>query len=147
MKLSWGTKIAMLYGGFVALILVLVVGSMRQHFDLVSNSYYADEINYQKVIDANKNQSTLSAPISIHANEQQVMIEFPTELSGKNLSGNVQFYSPVNSEWDKNLNIETIDNKMIIPRSTLRKTKYDIKIDLIVSGKNYHHESAINLYQ
>ena len=77
MKIGWGWKIALLYGGFVLLISTMVIASNRQHFDLVSKNYYDAEIAYQKVIDAGKNQSALSAAITVHASATAVTIEFP----------------------------------------------------------------------
>ncbi|MBW7914094.1 MAG: FixH family protein [Taibaiella sp.] len=68
MKFGWGSRIALLYGGFVVLIAALVTGSMRQDFDLVADDYYQQEIAYQNVLDAGKNQSALSAPVRVYAN-------------------------------------------------------------------------------
>jgi hypothetical protein len=145
--LSWGWKIMLMYLGFVALILSLVIASSHQHFDLVSKDYYADEIAYQKVIDAGKNQSSLSRPVSIYANEKAVTIEFPDEFKTKELAGNIQFYAPANAEWDRNFKISTQDNKVTIPRSGLRNTRYTIKISCNVGGKSYYQESEIMLHQ
>ena len=123
----------------------MVVASSRQHFDLVSKDYYADEVAYQKVIDAGKNQAELPEPVSLHANEQKVTIDFPTILKDKSISGTIQFYSPVNSEWDKKVDIKLINNAMDISRVGLRKTMYTIKIDLTANGKKYYQETEINL--
>jgi hypothetical protein len=51
MHISWGIKIAMLYCGFVALIIIMVSMAMNQKIDLVSKDYYEQELNYQKKID------------------------------------------------------------------------------------------------
>src|SRR3954466_6335356 len=106
MKISWGWKIALLYGGFVILISSMVIASNRQHFDLVSKDYYEAELGYQKVIDAGKNQSALSQPVSIHANAAAIVISFPDEFRSKVLSGSIQFYSPVNAAWDRSFKID-----------------------------------------
>jgi len=146
MKLGWGWKIALLYGGFVVFMSSLVIASNRQQFDLVSKDYYEEEIAYQKVIDAGKNQSSLSAPISIHANEQEVTIDFPAELKDTVLTGNVKFYSPVNSEWDRDFKIQAQNNSFVVSRSTLKNTRYTMKINCITpGGKNYYQESEIIL--
>ena len=145
MKINWGWKIGILYGGFVILIVTLVVASSRQHFDLVSKDYYEAELGYQKVIDAGKNQSALSQPLAIHANENAVTIDFPEEFKSKNLSGEVQFYSPVNADWDRNFKLDPKDNSVTISRSTLRNTKYTIKISCKVDGKAYYQASEIML--
>ena len=146
MKIGWGWKIAVLYSGFVVLILGLVIAANRQHFDLVSNDYYEEEIAYQKVLDAGKNQSALSHPLNIHASDKVVTIEFPDEFKSKVLSGDIQFYSPVNAEWDRNFKINALDNSVNISRSALHNTRYTIKISCSVDGKQYYQESEILLH-
>ena len=44
-----------------------------------------------------RNQSSLSEPVSIHANESSVTLELPAELKGKAISGSVYFYSAVHA--------------------------------------------------
>ncbi len=146
MKLGWGWKIAILYGGFVAIIVALVVGSSRQSCDLVSNDYYGEEIAYQKVIDASKNQSGLSEPMAVHASAKAVVIDFPAEFKDKVFSGSVQFYSPVNSRWDRNFTLSKEGNSVTIDRSKLENTRYMLKISCKVDGKNYYQESELYLH-
>jgi hypothetical protein len=146
MKIGWGWKIAVLYGGFVVLILGLVVASSRQHIDLVSKDYYNAELEYQKVIDAGKNQAGLSAPFYVHANGTTVTIDFPGEFKNKNLSGNIEFYAPVNAEWDRSFKIVTQNNSVTIPRDTLHDTRYTVKINCIMDGKSYYQEADIILH-
>lgn len=143
---SWGWRIALLYGGFVALIMTLVIRSSHQHFDLVSKDYYEKEIAYQQVIDASRNQSALSSAMEVHANATNVVIEMPAEFAGKSVIGSVQFYSPVNAAWDKKYPIRLVDNKIMIARSELKNTRYTIKIDCEAAGKKYYQETELNLY-
>ncbi len=145
-KMNWGYKIALLYIGFVILILSLVYAASHQHFDLVSKDYYGDEIAYQKVINAGENQAALSKPLGIHANGTEVTIDFPDEFRNKQLSGDVHFYSPVNAEWDRTFKISAQNNSFTISRSTLRNTHYTIKISCSINGKNYYQESEIALH-
>lgn len=145
-KFGWGGRIALLYGGFVLLIAALVTGSMRQDFDLVSDDYYAQELAYQDVLDAGKNQSELSAPVSIYANATDVVVEFPGEFKGKTINGNVHFYSPIEDAWDKKVKLENATAVISVPRSELQNTKYKIKLAWEVEGKKYYQESDINLF-
>ena len=146
MKIGWGWKIVLVYSGFVVLIIALVVASTNQKFDLVSKDYYKDEIAYQGVLDAGKNQAGLSKAVAIHANESAVTIEFPDEFKSKVLSGNINFYSPVNSAWDRNFKINADNNSVSISRRELNNTRYTIKISCSVDGKNYYQESEIQLH-
>ena len=145
MKLNWGAKIALMYGGFVVLILFLVIKSMKQDFQLVSDDYYQKEIKYQDVIDRGKNQSQLSAPITIHANEQKVTLEFPADFTDKEIKGDVQFYSSVSAKWDAKFPLKTVQNSMDINREQLQKTHYIVKINWETEGKKYYQEDSLNL--
>jgi hypothetical protein len=146
-RIGWGLRITLLYLGFVAIIITLVAGSMHQDFDLVSADYYERELTYQQVLDAAENQNTLSAPVSVFANASMLTIVFPPEFSGKQVEGKVHFYSPVNAAWDKEMPITVIDGKMSVDRSMLEKTRYNVKIDWTVDGKEYYQQSEISLHQ
>ncbi|MBC7552528.1 MAG: FixH family protein [Taibaiella sp.] len=144
-KFGWGWKIALLYLSFVIMILVLVISSSKQKFDLVSADYYKEEIAYQGVLDASKNQVALTGVLGIRASDTTVSINFPAEFSDKVITGNVTFYSAVNKEWDRSLKLNSENNVMSIDRSTLRNTSYTMKLSYAVAGKSYYQESNINL--
>ncbi len=144
--MSWGVKITILYSSFVVLIASLVTMSMRQHFDLVSPDYYKQEVAYQQVIDAGKNQSVLSAPIFMHATAGEVKISLPEEFSDKHSLASIHFYSPVNSEWDQTFSMPVSGTGITISRSKLRDTRYIVKMDITTDGKKYYQESEIMLH-
>lgn len=146
MRIGWGWKITALYVGFAGMIIALVIASMRQDFDLVSQNYYEEDIKYQDIIDAGKNQSQLSAPMTIHANSDEVVIEFPSELSNKELAGTVRFYSPVNASWDRSYELNVREGRMVVSRADLEKTRYVVKIRCAANGNNYYQESEIQLH-
>lgn len=144
-KFGWGWKIALLYSSFVALMLMLVIASSRQKFDLVSKDYYKDEIEFQKVIDANHNQQNLEGTMVVHADDASVKIDFPQEFAGKDIKGNIVFYSAVDKEWDKSFPISASGNTMAIDRTSLKQTTYKMKVAYTVDGKSYYKEHEINL--
>ena len=146
MTISWGWKIALVYVGFAAMIICLVVASSHQKIDLVSKDYYRDEIAYQGVIDASKNQSNLAGSLSIHANANEIIIEFPDDFNNKQLTGNVNLYSAANQDWDKDFVINATGNKMTVPRTQLHKTLYTLKVAYAVDGKNFYYETQIDLH-
>ncbi len=146
MTISWGWKVALVYTGFAVMIICLVVASSNQKIDLVSKDYYKDEIAYQQVIDASKNQANLAGSLTIHANQQEIIIDFPAEFGNKKLSGTVHLYSAVNKDWDKDIIINTDSRQIIIPRSGLQRTIYVIKVSYSVEGRNFYHESQIDLH-
>ncbi len=145
MKISWGIKITLLYIGFVLLIGTMVWASTHQHFDLVSDTYYSDEIKYQDVIDASKNQAGLSQPIGVHATESIVSLDLPGELQHKKLAGNIHFYSPIKAAWDKIIPVNADGKSIDVPRSELYKTQYTVKIELETGDKKYYQETGLDL--
>lgn len=145
MKIGWGWKIMALYGAFVLMIAGLVTASSRQKIDLVSPDYYKQEIGYQAVLNANKNQSALSATPRVYATATEVVVELPAELEKKVLAGNIHLYAPVNKDWDKNIEVKT--SRITIPRSTLQKIVYELKISYSADGKEYYYETRLDLHQ
>ncbi len=146
LKMNWGAKIAVLYIGFVVLIATLVFLSMKQDFQLVASDYYQQEIKYQEVIDAVKNQSTLSAPVGITASKDAVTLSLPGEFTGKAVTGTVDFYAAAKSEWDASFDLSALQhNNLVVPRSRLHPTTYSVKIRWQSEGKTYYQESKLNL--
>ena len=60
MKWNWGTGIAITLVLFIGLMSFMVFKSTQQRFDLVSENYYEEELNYQEVIDQKRNSSNVS---------------------------------------------------------------------------------------
>ncbi len=144
-RIGWGWNVALLYTFFVAMIITLVVSSSRQKIDLVSKDYYKDELLYQQVLDAGKNQAQLQGSVVIHAGEDSVFIEFPNEFKTRVLTGDVRFYAAVNKEWDYACKVHTGENRIAIHRQLLHKTPYTIKVSYSVDEKPYYYESNLDL--
>ncbi len=145
MKIGWGTRIALLYGGFVVMIGILVYNSMRQQFDLVSKDYYQKELAFQEVIDAGKNQSGLSRPVDITQADGHIIFGFPPEFSEQDIKGTINFYSPANAAWDRNYAIAANGIVFSIPIGTMEQTLYQVKISWEYNGKKYYQENEVSL--
>lgn len=137
----------LLYALFAGGIITLVVASSRQQIDLVSKDYYKDEIAYQEVLNAGRNQAMLAGTVSVHANESAVFIDFPAEFNALIKTGKVQFYAVVNKDWDYTVQLSTGENTLEVPRTKLHNTRYTIKMTYAVNGKDYYYESQIDLHQ
>lgn len=144
-KIGWGTRVALLYGGFVAIIVILIVGSMRQDFDLVSKDYYAEEIAYQNTIDAGKNQSELSAPAFVTTDAGYVTVSFPQEFKNKDVKADLHFYSPVSASLDSKFSEHTSNGAIAVARKSLKNERYKLKIGWESEGKKYYQETEVDL--
>jgi nitrogen fixation protein FixH len=144
-KMSWGKRIAILYLGFVAIIVTLVVGSMRQDFDLVSKDYYEQEIAYQNTIDAGRNQAALSAPVTVDVSEGEIKLDFPAEFREAAMNADLHFYSPVRAALDKKISRPVNSGSVVVSRKELAPTNYRLKINWEHEGKKYYQETEVKL--
>jgi hypothetical protein len=78
--MSWKYKIGLLYGGFVVMILILVVLAYTGKVELVDKNYYQKELNYQKTIDAKQRGYRYLSEFLVQQNEQELWITFPEHL-------------------------------------------------------------------
>jgi len=145
MNISWGVRIAILYGGFVLLIATLVYKSMNQKFDLVSPDYYAEELAFQDVIDAGKNQAGLSAAVNVEQAGGNLLFIFPPEFERSGVKGTIVFYAPVNAGWDRKIAMESEDRLFPVPLSGFEKTVYRVRISWAAAGRQYFQETELNL--
>lgn len=145
-RIGWGWNVTILYSFFAAMIIMLVVASSKQQVDLVSADYYKDEIAYQRVLDAGRNQAQLAGAVTVHANEQNVYLDFPAEFDRLIKTGKLQFYAAANKNWDYSIPLQTGENTISVPRSNLHNTRYVVKMSYVVNGKDYYYESTIDLH-
>ncbi len=143
--MNWGTRIIIMYVGFVALIITLVIVSMRQQVDLVTPDYYAKELKYQTNIDKTKNYNELKSSLKCSIQSGNIVVDFPEEHKLEQITGEVLIYKPSDAKSDKLITIETNNGQMLIPTSIFTKGMYKIKVDWQVNGKSYFSEQVINL--
>lgn len=143
--MNWGTRIVIMYVGFVALIITLVVVSMRQQVDLVSPDYYAKELKYQSNIDKSKNHNELKTFLKCTVQSENIVIDFPDEHKSTSITGEVLIYKPSDAKSDKLIKIEASNGQMLIPISLFSKGMYKVKVDWVVNDKSYFSEQVVNL--
>jgi nitrogen fixation protein FixH len=144
-RISWGTRIAFLYIGFVALIATLVISATRMDFDLVSKDYYQQEIGYQKRLDATAATSALSQPLAATVNATNVVVLFPQEFAKQTVDATIRFYSPINDTHDREFKLQSADGKIFIERAKLDKTAYTLQVSWNAGDKDYYQELPLNL--
>lgn len=145
MKISWGTKIAALYIGFVLMIITLVAAATMTKTDLVADNYYQQEIGFQKRIDATKAALELYQPASLTESTNNIDISFPAVFKGQDLKAKVHFYAAANSSADKNFDVETTDAQWQVSKSKLAHAAYEVQISWQSGGKDYYQSLPLNL--
>ena len=146
MAINWGTKIVFLYLGFVLLIGVLVWKSTHTKTDLVSEDYYAQELSFQKKLDAeNATAGLISKPV-ITVTPEAVMIFFPQDFSGKPIEADLQLYNPANAALDKTFTrLQAEAGAIRLERKGLPAGAFVAKLNWKCEGKSYYQEAPINL--
>ena len=130
-KFTWGHGIALALACFIGFILYLIfifpIG--KQTSDLVSDNYYQDELEYQKVIDAKKNADKLSQKPFFAQLPYGIRIAFPKEAIDSGQQVHFELYSTNDKEKDKkqNVNLDS-NNSFLVPKEMLSTGSYTLKV-------------------
>ncbi len=143
MKISWGTGIWTLYGLFVLMILTMVGMSVVQKIDLVTDTYYEEEIRFQDKIDKTKHANQLAVPLRWEMTDKGIQVNYPADL--KNLSGTIHFYCPSDNRKDFKLAVQPdLQHTQLIPIQNIPAGRYRIQFDWQANGVLYWNEGIVN---
>lgn len=141
--MNWGKKITIVYLAFVALIVTLVVVSMRQKVDLVSADYYAKELNYQSDLNKINNAKALATQLKCIVGVGEIQIQFPEEHKYSSINGKVFIYKPSDNKSDKTLEIQTNNGVQTVSTANFAKGMYRVIVNWNVDGKDFQAENVI----
>jgi hypothetical protein len=141
MKFNWGAGITALYLSFVAGILVLVLMSVNQKIDLVTDQYYEEETKFQEKLNKTKRAKALQEPLQWEVNQEGLTVVYPE--SGKNIIGKINLYCPSNEQNDRSFDIQNQDNKQFIPAAKIPNGRYRLQIDWKNGTDTYWNEDVI----
>lgn len=143
-NISWGTKIAVLYIGFVVLILSMVILSMQQKIDLVSEDYYANELVFQNKINEMNNANALTEKITHTIYNNRFTITFPSVFKNEKLTGNIEFYRPSDKSKDLKLPVQLNgDLEQSVDLTRLSKGMYKMNVEWLAGKTGYFTEETI----
>lgn len=138
-KWNWGTGLIIAYSGFVVFMLGMVYLCTQQHFDLVTEDYYEQELKFQQVIDGSRNEQQLEKQTAITMANGVVTVTLPMETVE---NGKVVFYKPDNSIYDKTVPL-TGTNFVSVPVSQLKSGLYKVKVTWYAGGKPFFNEQSL----
>lgn len=141
MKMSWGNRILVVILVFIAGMGYLVYRSINTNYDLVSQEYYKDELEYQKVIDGTHRAGTLASAASLSETDSGILLRLPQEMKGKTVSGSVYFYCATDVKKDRKLRLAVnAAAEQLIPAAGLAPGTYTVKINWEEAQLNYYSE-------
>ncbi|WP_396603209.1 FixH family protein [Algibacter sp. R77976] len=147
MKFNWGTGIVLAFIGFIAFIMYFVISmniDKNLDHDLVSEDYYADELQYQKDINKLENTKNLGTNISYEKTKEGLLIKFPETLDYKKIKGKLFLYRPSNKQLDFDTAISLSNLYLLIPDKRLVDGRWNIKIDWQYNGNSYLFKESLN---
>jgi hypothetical protein len=143
MKLNWSAGIAILYMGFVVMILLLVGMSASQKIDLVTDQYYEEELRFQDKINKTNHTKALTDPLIWEVTEQGILITYPKSFSENNLAGIVKLYCPSDNTKDRTFPVKTKNHMQLIAASDLASGRYYLQIDWQNGKETYWNEDVV----
>lgn len=144
MKISWGTKIAAAYIVFVIGVLIMVFVFMNQEVHLVTDNYYAKELEYQNHIDKINRTNQLEEQLDIRNQQTVIKFIFPKQYNYKSIKGTINFYRPSDPAKDISFEITPDSfNTQIVSTEKLAKGVWKVKVDWLANNISYYNEKII----
>jgi len=146
MKLNFGHGILIFILLFMTGILFLVFKCSKQKEDLVSTTYYEQELKYGDQIAKEKNSLGLAdnVKVAFDKQHQQVVLTYPSTADSKLLGGNIRFYKPDNAAFDFSKTVAAgIENKQTIEASSLAHGYWDVQVSWNNGSTPYYYSAKI----
>ncbi|QCX53232.1 FixH family protein [Elizabethkingia sp. JS20170427COW] len=133
-KFTWGHGVVAALACFIGFILFLIFIYSRgyQNAEMVSDNYYEEEINFQKVIDAKNAAQKLKEKPVYTQDKRGITIQFPKEFNNQNSKFKFYLYRTDDANLDirKEVSLDQ-DNSIFIPASAgiFKPGSYTLKLN------------------
>lgn len=145
----WPAGIVLVLVLFMSYLIGFLAFSRMQRVDLVSKTYYEDELKYQQQIDRmRRTESAGMKPIiRYRKSAAEIVIEFPLKMAQAKSEGEIHFFRPSDSRLDFRVPLSPGDHgRQIIPTDTLKTGLWKLKLTWKAAGEEYYHEETLVLY-
>lgn len=132
----WGWRISIIYISFALSTLGFMFFSLTQKVDLVSDTYYKEELNYEKTIAAKKNSSSLSNEVQFNVQQSAISIVFPFPQ----VDGIINMYRPSSSSSDKEYSFKTNSSSYVLPIADIPAGLWIIKVTWKHNNTMFYNE-------
>jgi hypothetical protein len=143
--MSWGYRIVLLYVGFVGLIVTLVSMSVNQRLDMVTPQYYQEELNFQSKIERREAARSLEQPLSWTISDEQILLNFPKEFTGKKIEADIVFFRPSDARKDQKVKIEGKELEYALSTKDLEAGYWEMKIEWKAGDQAFFDETSFNV--
>ncbi len=141
MALHWGHGIAIFYSFFVCTVVIVLVKSTGFDNSLVTEQYYARDINYQQEFDRRSNSQQLGeAGPRVDCTAGVCRLSFLPEMA-PDVSGSLLLYRASSQRFDRTLALK-LDTAggMDLPLTGLPPGRYQAILEWSAGGTRYYDE-------
>ncbi|MGZ5210411.1 MAG: FixH family protein [Kaistella sp.] len=139
-KFSWGHGVIVALGLFMSFILfmIFVYSNGMKNSELISDSYYEDELAYQEIIDAKNNADLLTEKPVYQQNASGIIVTIPQNIKPENSKVYFELFRTDDSNLDvkKDVTLDT-RNQFKIPGTVIFPGSYTLKIKWENNKKPY----------
>lgn len=146
MKINWGTGIVLAFIGFISFIMYFIITMStndKYDFDLVTEDYYGQELQFQTDLNKEKNSQALTENINWKKTNDGILIQFPEDLDLTKIEGKVFLYRPSNKQFDFEIPISLSNRNLLIPDKRLLGGRWNIKVDWSYNEEAYLYKTEI----
>ncbi|MGJ8550277.1 FixH family protein [Winogradskyella wichelsiae] len=146
MKINWGTGIVIAFVCFISFIMYFIITMSvddKYDFDLVTEDYYGQELEFQEDLNKEEHSKTLITNLNWTKTEKGVVINFPEDIDYKNITGTVFLYRPSNKQFDFEIPISLSNYNLLIPDKRLLGGRWNIKVDWKANDNSYIYKTEI----
>ena len=144
--MNWGNKLLVAFLAFGVMMGYLVYRALSTDFQLVEKDYYKNELRYQQVIDGNNRANALSSPIRLSQQDHDIVLQMPAEMSGKKISGSVQFYCAYDKSKDERFELLPGNSGLqVFRKDAVFPGNYTVRVNWTYEDKNYYAEQYLTV--
>jgi hypothetical protein len=141
--MDWGKGILLTIIGFVALIMTMVVISVRMDgIELVTENYYEEEIKFQDRIDNTNAVLELDREvITYNAQSKRIELDLPNGTLGS-----LELFRPSDSKLDQKISIQVSHSGITeIPVAQLKSGYWKVQLKWSENGVDHYQEKKITI--
>ena len=143
-KFDWGTGIAIFIVIFIGFYISLMLITKQREFDLVSEEYYPESIEFESRIEKTRNAKALDERLQINVKGDSIKIILPDWKTGNVASGTLYFYRPNNSLQDISVPlVMNSEGEQMIDAGEMKTGRYIAKVEWIILDTKYYDEITI----
>jgi len=142
--MNWGVGITIVIVVFTLVALSFIYFAFNQDVNLVKDNYYQDEIKYQDRIEEIERTGKLTDKLKIKIINNNIVFNFPKEINGKAINGNILLYRPSDRKHDIAFPI-SIDSSSVqsLPTGNMVAGMWKAQVKWKIDTLSYYTEKII----